>query len=463
MDTNQNPNIKQIVSCQKEFFASGRAKDVAFRLDNLKKLSSLIEKFEDDILDSVHQDLRKSNTETFTSEIFYVMNEIRYFIKNLKKLSKSRSYRTPLINLPGSSRVLREPYGSVLVASPWNYPFGLLFTPIAGAIAAGNCIIAKPSELAQNTSKIITKIINDNFRPEYFITIEGGAPVVQEIIRQGIDYIFFTGSTKTGREIMKAAADGLIPLTMELSGKNPCLVDTDIDIDTTVRRILWGKFFNSGQTCVAPDFVFIHKDMEKTFLEKSVEVLAEFYGNGVQEWHTSRIINEKHFDRLNGLLSCGEIVAGGQANRDTMFISPTIIRGIDFNNTIMQDEIFGPILPVLVYDKLEYAVAKLNAMPKPLSLYFFSGNKMKQEYIERNTNSGSLCINGTIHIILSGNLPFGGIGHSGMGTYHGRASYETFTYQRSVLKKSFLFDSKYLYPPYNTPIKTLKKVLRFFY
>ncbi len=442
---------------QKGFFESGKTRNISFRLDVLTNLYKMIESNESKILDALKKDLNKSTTEAYTSEIGYVLKEIQIAIKQLKKWSKPQRVKTALINQPGSSFIHHIPYGTVLVISPWNYPFGLLFTPIVGALAAGNCVIAKPSEIAVNTSHLIYSMIKDNFHEEYFAVVEGDAEVTQSLINDKIDYIFFTGSTNVGKKIMKSASIFLLPVTLELGGKNPCIVDKEVNLEVSARRIVWGKFFNAGQTCVAPDYLVLHKDLKDSFLPILKSTIDEFYPD---RDNFSHIINTKHFDRISALMVEGKIISGGIKDKENLYISPTVITDIDWNSKIIQEEVFGPLLPVIFYDNLDDVLFNCSKKSKPLCIYFFSDDKLQQEKVINQSISGSVCINGTIHTIMSHELPFGGVGASGMGNYHGKASFDTFSQKKSVMKKSFLFDQKFAYPPYKTTLNLLKKALK---
>lgn len=460
-------NKEQILSLQlkqKEFFNTGKTKDIAFRIENLKKLSLLLQENEDEILSVLKKDLNKSHIEAYSSEIGYIRQEIEIALKNLKKWNRKKKVKTSLINLPGKSYYVCEPYGSVLVISPWNYPFGLLFTPIVGAIAAGNCIIAKPSEISTDSSKLIYDLISKNYPEEYFSVIEGGAEVTQSIINENIDFIFFTGSTAVGKEIFKSASVHLIPVTLELGGKNPCIVDKHIDIEIAAKRLLWGKFFNAGQTCVAPDYLLLNKNIQEEFLSKLVEFTNKFYGDfdEIQENFT-KIISQKHFDRVFGYLNEGKIIVGGKCDKNTLLIEPTIITNLNYQSKIMQEEVFGPILPVIIYEDINEVIDNLNKLSKPLCVYLFTKDKEIQRKIIENTVSGTVCINGTIHSIISHNLPFGGVAESGIGRYHGITSFETFSYKKSILKKKFWWDWAVMYPPYKTSLNLFKKVAKYFY
>ena len=450
-----NLNIKQ-----KEFFNSGKTYDITFRLENLIKLMQVIVENENRILETLYLDLHKSQIEAYTSEIDYVIKEIDYFTKNLKRLCKSQKVKTSFINQPARSYVLNEPLGNVLIISPWNYPFGLLFTPLVGAMAAGNNVILKPSEISSNTSKLINEIITQNFPNEYIAVVEGDANTTQMLINEYVDFIFFTGSTNVGKIIMKSAAEYLIPMTLELGGKNPCLVDFETDLKIAADRIAWGKFFNAGQTCIAPDYLLIHRKIQNEFLELLKLSIERLYPDSSKNKDYSHIINNQHYERLSNLLKEGKIIYGGICNAKEKYISPTIISEINYNSNSMQDEIFGPILPVLIYDNLEDEIKQFKNLPKPLAFYFFSNNKKKQQLIIENTRSGSLCINGTMHIILNNRLPFGGVGSSGFGRYHNRESFETFSNKKSIMNKKTWWDFKQIYPPYKTTLDALKKALR---
>lgn len=453
--------VLEIYKKQKDYFNSGETRDIAFRIKMLKKLYKVIEENSEEIMECLKKDFNKSRTEAFTSEILFIMQEIRTYIKKLKKWARPVKVQTPIANKPGKSYYIREPYGTVLIISPWNYPFGLLFTPLAGAMAGGNCIIAKPSEISLNTSKIIYRIISDNFGEEYIKVIEGGGETTQLLINENTDYLFFTGSTAIGKKIMEYASDYLIPLTLELGGKSPCIVDRDIDHEVTARRILWGKFFNAGQTCIAPDYLLVHKDIREKFTEKLISVIGEFYNTEDPVSDFTHIINDKHYKRLCELLKEGDIITGGKTDEKNRYISPTILGNIDKDSNIMKEEIFGPILPMMEYEDLEDVLKDIKKRDKPLVTYFFSRDKKKQNIIIERSSSGSVCINGTLHLFISKELPFGGVGASGFGRYHGKFSIDTFTYKKAVLKKSFRFDSKLVYPPYKMSLEFLAKILKY--
>jgi acyl-CoA reductase-like NAD-dependent aldehyde dehydrogenase len=354
---------------------------------------------------------------------------------------------------------MHEPYGVVLIISPWNFPIQLTLSPLVGALAAGNCALLKPSPLAPVTSRLIKKMVENEFDPGLVSCIEGGAETAQELLQEPFDYIFFTGGTATGRIVMAAAARSLTPVTLELGGKNPCIVDVDADLDVAARRIVWGKFFNAGQSCVAVDYLIAHRKIKNALMERIVHRVREFYGSDAS---TSpdfcRIVSPAHVDRLMGLLGCGTIVVGGQADRDARYVAPTVIDGITGSEPVMEDEIFGPILPVISCDNLSQAITFVRNRPKPLALYFFSRDRKLQNLVLRETVSGGVCINDTVIHETSELLPFGGAGPSGMGRYHGRESFRTFSYQRSVVRKGFRADVALRYPPYKDHLKWLKKL-----
>jgi aldehyde dehydrogenase (NAD+) len=361
---------------------------------------------------------------------------------------------------PGSSWVYPEPYGSALVVAPWNYPFQLAISPLIGALAAGNCAVVKPSEVASHTSRLIADVIGNEFDPSYLAVIEGGLGETQALLEQRFDYIFFTGSTRVGKLIMAAAARHLTPVTLELGGKNPCIVDTSADLAKAARRIAWGKFVNAGQTCIAPDFVWVEKSIKPELLARLIAAVESFYGAEPQASPDfGRIVNDHHFERLLALMGDGNIVTGGKADAAQRYIAPTIMEDVSWDHPIMQEEVFGPILPVLDFDDLETALSVLETKPKPLALYFFSEDCDRQERVLRRLSSGGACINDTFAQLLNLRLPFGGVGDSGMGSYHGLAGFETFSHNKSVVKRSTWTDPGVKYPPYRTTFSVLRRVM----
>jgi acyl-CoA reductase-like NAD-dependent aldehyde dehydrogenase len=451
--------ISDIIQQQRQFFATGRTKDVAFRLEQLKRLKQAILDNQTAILEAVNADLNKPEFEAYATEIG-VVREIDYAIKHLKSWVKPKKVSTSIEQFPSSACIYPEPLGVVLIISPWNYPFQLMISPLVGAIAAGNCAILKPSELAANTSRIVTQITEKTFDPSYITSIEGGVETSQELLAEKFDHIFFTGGTKIGQLVMEAAAKHLTPVTLELGGKSPCIVDSNVHIEHAAKRIAWGKFINAGQTCIAPDYLLVDRTIKNDLLTSIKQCIQEFYGDDpAKSPDYGRIINQRHFERLASFLSEGQPYIGGQTNPEERYIAPTVIDGVDWDAPVMEEEIFGPILPVLEYSDLSDAIAKINARPKPLALYIFSKDQQKQERVLQETSSGGVCINDTVMQVGVSELPFGGVGSSGIGSYHGKASFDTFSHRKSVLKRSFLLDLDWRYAPYQGKLKLIKRII----
>lgn len=451
--------ISSIIQQQRQFFASGKTKDVAFRLEQLKRLKQAIVDNQAAILEAVNADLNKPEFEAYATEIG-VVREIDYAIKHLKSWVKPKKVSTSIEQFPSSACIYPEPLGVVLIISPWNYPFQLMISPLVGAIAAGNCAIIKPSELAANTSRIVTQITEKTFDPSYITSIEGGVETSQQLLAEKFDHIFFTGGTKIGQIVMEAAAKHLTPVTLELGGKSPCIVDSNVHIEHAAKRIAWGKFINAGQTCIAPDYLLVDRTVKNDLLTSIKQCIQEFYGDDpAKSPDYGRIINQRHFERLASFLNEGQPYIGGQINPEERYIAPTVIDGVDWDTPIMEEEIFGPILPVLEYSDLSEAIAKINERPKPLALYLFSKDQQKQQRVLRETSSGGVCINDTVMQVGVSELPFGGVGSSGIGSYHGKASFDTFSHQKSVLKRSFLLDLDWRYAPYQGKLKLIKRII----
>ncbi|APH18232.1 aldehyde dehydrogenase [Clostridium botulinum] len=454
-------NIRNILEKQKSFFDKGYTKDINFRIEALKKLKHNIKINENNIFKALKIDLNKSEFETFITEIGIVYDEINGAIKNIKKWSKPKKVKTPITNFLASSYIYNEPYGVALIMSPWNYPFQLIMAPLVGAISAGNCVLLKPSELAIETEKVIVKIIKDTFSDEYIGVITGGIEESTALLKEKFDYIFYTGGINVGKIVMRAAAEHLTPITLELGGKSPCIVDKDANIDLAARRIAWGKFLNAGQTCVAPDYLVVHRNIKEKLISSIENYIVEFFGeNTFESEDYPRIINERHFKRLEGYLKEGKIVSGGNTDINNLYIEPTIIEGINFENRIMEEEIFGPIFPVIEFENIDKVIDIVKNNPKPLALYYFSENKEKQEFIIKNISFGGGCINDTIMHLSTSTLPFGGVGSSGIGGYHGRASFDTFSHKKSILKKSNLIDVKIRYAPFKGKINLAKRLFK---
>lgn len=453
--------IKHIVQLQHEFFQSNATIDISFRIDQLKKLKMLIQMHEDEILHALKADMNKPEFESYTSEIANLYEEIDLALKNIKIWSKTKRVSTPLLYFLSSSFIYQEPMGVVLIIGTWNYPFQLTIAPLISAISAGNCVTLKTSDISVNTSHLIANMIKDNFEPQYISVIEGGRDATQALLKQPFDHIFYTGGTEVGKIVMKAASENLVPVTLELGGKSPCIVDKDIDIKQTARRIVWGKFFNAGQTCIAPDYLLVHSSIKSVLLDEMKKAVTEFFGDEPEKSPDyARIVSDKHFLRLKELLLEGNIFIGGTTIEKERYIAPTIIENISINNKIMEDEIFGPILPVLEYTSLNQVFEIVKNKSNPLALYLFTKNTSIQKKIIQGIPFGGGSINDTILQFGNIKLPFGGRGNSGMGHYHGEFGFKTFSHSKSVIKRSFLGDIPLRFPPYKVGIKALKWMMK---
>jgi aldehyde dehydrogenase (NAD+) len=443
-------NIKSIMDAQRRFFATGQTLSIDFRIDQLTKLKTLLHIHEVEIVTALKKDLNKSETEAVVTEIILLADEIDFIIKNLKKWARPIKVHSPFpLCWPGRSTIHLEPYGSVLIIAPWNFPFMLSMSPLIGAMCAGNCAILKPSEISIHTQEIIFKIINEHFSPEYITAIKAGPNEVQELLEEKFDYIFFTGGTHVGKMIMQAAAKQLTPITLELGGKSPCIVDESANLAFAARRIMWAKLMNAGQVCLSPDYVLVHHSCKLALIENLKKAIMQFYGEDpAKSTSYGRIINTKHFDRLVGLMKNGNILHGGIVNESDQYISPTLIDEISWEDPIMQEEIFGPLLPILSYDNLDKLIADIKSLPKPLSLYLFTKNMETEQKILQHIPFGGGCINDCLSHIANYHLPFGGIGSSGIGFYHGKYSFETFSHRKSIFKKTYAIDLNLAYPPY---------------
>ena len=451
----------QLVERQRKYWMSGETRTLSFRLKSLKKLKREIYRHYDDIIEALKKDFGKAEFETLTTEIAGTLDEISMAIKRLHLWMKPERVKTPLTLFKATSRVYKEPYGCVFIITAWNYPFLLAMAPLVGAIAAGNCCIMKPSELAPETSDIIRKIIENIYSKEYCMVVEGGVEETTGLLKEKFDLIHYTGGEYVGKIVAQAAAKNLTPVILELGGKSPCIVDETADIKLAAGRILWGKFVNAGQTCVAPDYLLVHEAVKAQLLEALKTKLAAFYGEKVYENNDyCRIINIKHFERLMWYLDNlneGKIIEGGIGIKKRLYIEPTIIDHVKWEDPIMQEEIFGPILPILTYNHLDEVINKVNSGNKPLALYFFSNSKQKQKKIIKNISFGGGCMNGTLMHTANPYLPFGGVGNSGMGCYHGKWGFDAFSHKKGVLKRSAKIDISLLYPPYKMKEKLIKK------
>jgi len=451
-------NISHVVKKQREFFRTGKTRDVDFRLQNLKKFKKALWQFEERIYDAFWKDLRKSKYEVFGTEIGMISLELKHHIRKIRRWSRPTRVRADMLNIPSSSRIIHEPYGNVLIISPWNYPLQLALLPLVGAISAGNCVLVKPAHYSENVSRVISELIGSTFPSEYIHVVTGDRTVNQAVLEERYDLIFFTGSPHLGRIVMGKAARHLTPVVLELGGKSPCIVENDAKLDVAVQRICFGKFINSGQTCIAPDHLFVHREVKDRVLQKLAGCIRGFYGDDPEKSPDfGRIINQKQFDRLIELRdSAGKIIHGGRSNREDRYIEPTIIDGITYDDPIMQEETFGPLLPVLTYDRLEEVIPQIVEHEKPLAMYFFSSSKRKRDLLLSSTSSGGGCVNDTIMHITNPKMPFGGVGNSGMGSYHGKFSFDTFSHHRSILRKTTLFNPTVPYPPYGNKLKYTK-------
>lgn len=454
--------IQQIVSAQKEYFAKGVTKNITFRLNSLIKLQMEIKLRQNDILAALQQDLGKVPYEGYMTEVATTLEELAYILKNLKKWARDKRVKTPLAAWPGKSFIRHEPYGVALIMAPWNYPFMLSMEPLIGAIAGGNCAILKPSAYAPKTSAVLKELCDSCFAPSYVTVVEGGREQNNALLEQRFDYIFFTGSVEVGKLVMESASRNLTPVSLELGGKSPCIVDESANLKLAGRRIAFGKYLNAGQTCVAPDYLLVQQDVLEPLLDSIQDAIQDFFGDDpMKSTELPKIVNEKHFNRLLGLMKGAKIYYGGHSDKQTLRIEPTVLLGITPQSPVMQEEVFGPVLPVLTYDKLDTAINFVNSREKPLALYMFSTQQPAIDKVLEKCSYGGGCINDTILHLATTHMGFGGVGQSGMGQYHGKASFDTFTHKKSVLHKSNWFDINVRYHPYTkTKEKLLHKIMK---
>ncbi|MDR3260296.1 MAG: aldehyde dehydrogenase [Tannerella sp.] len=450
---------KHLLEKQRAFFATGETKEVAFRIEQLKRLRQSVIQKHAQIEEALYLDIRKSEFEAFGTEVAGVLDEVNAAIEQLAVWTKPLDADTPPAFGEAKSRIYFEPYGIVLLIGTWNYPFVLCLKPLIGALAAGNCCILKPSEIAPHTSHVIAEVVRDCFDEAYCAVVECDAPETAELLTERYDFIHYTGSTRTGKLVAQAAAVHLTPVALEMGGKSPCIVDKTADLALSVESLCWGKFLNAGQTCVAPDYVLVHKEVKEELLEQLKKQIYLFYGADIRSNPDfGRIVNTFHFNRLQSLLTEGNIVAGGHTDIEQLYIEPTIIDGIDWDGKIMQEEVFGPILPVLTYEDLSEVIRTLAGREKPLALYLYSTDEAVQQRIIRDVSFGGGCINATILHMLNANMPFGGVGNSGLGRYHGRWSIETFSHRKSILHKTPTPEPSLFYPPYADHVQILKQI-----
>jgi aldehyde dehydrogenase (NAD+) len=488
MTNNETIAVSALVDKQREYFNSGATRAVAFRKAQLKKLYNAIVSREDEILAAVHKDLGKSDFEAFTTEIVLVLDEIKLMLKKCEKWAKPERRSAGLFNFPSTAYAVHDPHGVCLIMSPWNYPFQLTLLPLVGAIAAGNTAIVKPSDYSIATSTLVAKLIAETFEQQYVACIKGGREVNQDLLKQHFDYIFFTGSVAVGKLVMESASKFLTPVTLELGGKSPCIIDRTADIDLAAKRAMWGKLINSGQTCVAPDYFLVHQSVKDEFIAKAQKYIAQFYGEAVHTNHDfPHIINRHHFDRLTGLIAgasgtrsdtdeprkpgpastrggatanqTSRLIAGGKSDPETLRIEPAIIDGVCWDDPVMQEEIFGPIIPVISWANEEEITEKILSRPRPLAFYLFTNDRDQAKRMIRRIPFGGGCVNDTIMHVATNTVPFGGTGESGMGAYHGKDSFLTFSRIKSVISKSQSIDIPLRYMPFAGKYKKYRKFL----
>ncbi|PYZ96872.1 aldehyde dehydrogenase family protein [Alteribacter lacisalsi] len=448
-----------LVSRQRRFFYSGETKKIAYRVEQLTRLKDAIKEREDQIMDAAYRDLGKSKREAFLTEIGFLYSEIKDMIKNIDVWAKAKKEKTPLTHVGSTSYIYKEPYGVTLIIGPWNYPFHLVMAPLIGAMAAGNTAILKPSEMTPHMSAVVRELVESTFEEEYVAVREGDASVAKELLDQNFDYIFFTGSVEVGKKVMEAASKHLTPVTLELGGKSPAIVMTDADVKLAAKRIVWGKFVNAGQTCVAPDYILVQEKAKRKLYKYLVKYIKKFQGIAAEENKDyPRIVNEKHHDRITALMDPDKIVYGGAHNREDRFIEPTIMDKVTFDDPVMGEEIFGPVLPMISFEHDYEVIDYVRNRPNPLALYLFTSKKETESLIFENLSFGGGCLNDVLMHITTPHLPFGGVGESGMGAYHGKSSFETFSHSKSVLKQTNKFDIPLRYSQSEGSIKAMRKI-----
>jgi len=453
-------DIAAILQKQRTFFSSGCTKNVNFRIESLKKLEQWIRQHNADIFAALKTDLNKSPFEAYAAEIGVVLDELKFMLKHIHCWSRPKRVSSTLKNFPSSAKIYPDPYGIALIMSPWNYPFMLTITPVIAAVAAGNCAVVKPSEYSPATSSLMARMCAEVFDAGHVTVVEGGRAENQALLDEHYDIILFTGSALVGKIVMQAAAQHLTPVVLELGGKSPCVVDETANIKIAAKRIAWGKLINAGQTCVAPDYLLVQESIKQNLIEEMKSSIQIMYGTKpCENSDYPKIINEKHFSRLLGLLEGEKIIIGGNSNEATLQIEPTLLDNVAWDAPVMSEEIFGPILPILTYSNMEDAVKMINSRPHPLAAYLFTSNKNIERYFLHNVAFGGGCVNDAIVHLSVPRLPFGGVGDSGMGSYHGKAGFDTFTHYKSVLHKSKHIDIPLRYPPYSDfALKLIKKI-----
>ena len=452
-------NISDIINKQREFFETQKTKDLEFRKQQLRKLQHVLQTNEEALLKAIYDDFGKSKFDTIATELGLIHNDIKYYIRNIRKLSKPKCVSTTIANIPGTSKIHYDPLGVCLVIGAWNYPYQLSICPVIAAIAAGNCVILKPSEIAHHTMTLMAKLFNENFDDHFFYTYEGGIDETTELLKNRFDKIFFTGSPKVGQIVYEAASRHLTPVTLELGGKSPVIVTESSNLKVAAKRIVWGKFLNGGQTCIAPDYLFVHESVKEEFLNLLKEQISKNnYTDNCD--HYPKIINDKNFDRLVGYINSSTVYSGGKFDSTKRYIEPTLLYPVSANEEVMKDEIFGPILPVLTYNIFDETLKYIRANEKPLSAYLFTNNSEEKEKFLENISFGGGCINDVIMHISNHNLPFGGVGQSGIGSYHGKFGFLAFSHSKAILNKATWGEPNIKYPPYTEQkLNLIKKVL----
>ena len=453
--------LSDIEKAQKKYFASNATRPLSSRKEHLKSLLSCIKKNEKRIIEALHADLQKPEIEAYLSEVGFMYQDIKHVLKHLSEWVQPEEVQTPSILIPlSSSSIVKQPYGRALIIGPWNYPFMLLMSPLVGSIAAGNCTVLKPSELSENTSALVEELISGIFDQSFVAVVNGGVEVSTALLDRKFDTIFFTGSTQVGKIVAQAAAKNLTPVTLELGGKSPCIVHSDANIKLATKKIIWGKFFNAGQSCTAPDYILVHENVREKLIAEMGNEIERAYKGSAQGSDFARIINEKHFDRLTGLMQGLNIVFGGGSDRGDLFIEPTIIDGVLLSDAIMQEEIFGPLLPVIGYSSIETAKAYIKELENPLALYLFTADKNLEKEIINEVSFGGGCINNTMTHIANHELPFGGVGSSGIGSYHGKFSFDAFSHSKGIIKSNRTVDLAVQYAPYKKKLPLVKMFVR---
>ncbi len=456
----ENTSLQALFRSQQSFFAGGKTRELLFRKEALKKLRSAILMHEEELYEALYLDLHKSAFESYATEIGFVLDELRFHLKKLHKWVKPKRVRSSVVSFPAKGYKTYEPLGTVLIIAPWNYPFQLMLAPMIGAVSAGNTVIIKPSEIAENTALVIEKIINSSFEKEYIHVITGGTETSQALLKLRFDHIFFTGSPRVGKIVMQSAAKQMIPVTLELGGKSPCIVDETAPLKLTARRIVWGKLLNAGQTCIAPDYLYVHEKVKEPLMKAIIAAIKKAYGKDASKSPDfPRIITRANMERLAALLDGAKIAYGGHYDKEEKYFEPTILDDVNFDLPVMQQEIFGPVLPILTFNDTDEIISQVNARPRPLALYVFSKSHSFQKKIINSIPAGGVTVNDTLMHIASNKLPFGGVGNSGIGKYHGHFSFETFSNAKPVVYRGTWLDIPIRYAPYGKKLKIIKYLM----